>query len=300
MNVLIVYAHPEPGSLNGSLKELAVSVLERDGHEVTVSDLYALDWKARVDREDFPEADVGQRLTVVRESRQAFERGVQSPDVVAEQQKLLWADAVLLHFPLWWFSMPAILKGWVERVFACGFAYGVGEHSDTHWGDRYGEGVFAGKRAMLVVTAGGWAEHYAERGINGPIEDLLFPINHGILYYPGFEVLPPFLVYRTDTMDAVRYAGITRDLEARLSTLFTAAPIPYRSQNGGDYDIPSLHLAPRLEGAGQQGLRLHTRAAERPGAPAGTCASVRAVHDRDQGVVQCAAPLDCTPTLASR
>lgn len=51
--------------------------------------------------------------------------------------------------------MPAILKGWFERVFSPGFAYGVGEHSETRWGDRYSEGAMAGKRAMLLVTVGG-------------------------------------------------------------------------------------------------------------------------------------------------
>jgi putative NADPH-quinone reductase len=55
---------------------------------------------------------------------------------------------------------------------------------------------------MLVVTAGGWAEHYAPRGINGPIDDILFPIQHGMLFYPGFEVLPPLVFYRTDKLDA--------------------------------------------------------------------------------------------------
>jgi NAD(P)H dehydrogenase (quinone) len=74
----------------------------------------------------------------------------------AEIDKLLWADALILQFPLWWFAMPAILKGWVDRVFAYGFAYGVGEHSDRRWGDRYGEGTLAGKPAMPIVTAGGW------------------------------------------------------------------------------------------------------------------------------------------------
>lgn len=82
--------------------------------------------------------------------------GTQSADIAGEQEKLLWADTVIFQFPLWWFSLPAIMKGWIDRVYAYGFAYGVGEHSDTHWGDRYGEGTFAGKRAMLVVTAGGW------------------------------------------------------------------------------------------------------------------------------------------------
>ena len=127
------------------------------------------------------------------------------------------------------------------------------------WGDRYGEGSFVGKRAMLVTTAGGWAEHYAERGVNGSIEDLLFPINHGILYYPGFDVMPPFVAYRADKLDAASYSRITASLANRLRGLFADDPIPYRMQNGGDYEIPSMNLHPGLERPGQTGFRLHTR-----------------------------------------
>lgn len=53
MKTPIVYAHPEPKSLNGSLKDLAVSTLESAGHEVRVSDLYAMNWKAVVDATDY-------------------------------------------------------------------------------------------------------------------------------------------------------------------------------------------------------------------------------------------------------
>src|SRR3546814_19063993 len=114
--------------------------------------------------------------------------------------------------------MPAILKGWVERVYAYGFAYGVGEHSDTRWGDRYGEGAMAGKRAMLIVTAGGWESHYGARGINGPIDDILFPIQHGILYYPGFDVLPPFIHYRPGRIGQARFSATCDALGQRPGT----------------------------------------------------------------------------------
>jgi NAD(P)H dehydrogenase (quinone) len=256
MNILIVYAHPEPRSLNGTLRDRMVATLTAAGHEVLVSDLYAQRWKAALDGADFPAEPEGAPLNVIDASHRAFAHGTQTRDVAEEQRRLLWADAVILQFPFWWFSMPAIMKGWVERVFAHGFAYGVGEHSDRRWGDRYGEGVFAGKRAMLVVTAGGWAEHYQERGINGPIDDLLFPIQHGILFYPGFSVLDPFVVYRAERMDAARFRAITADLDRRLEGLFTDPPIAYRPQNHGDYEIPSMRLKDGL-GAGQQGLRLH-------------------------------------------
>ncbi|MBO4225773.1 NAD(P)H-dependent oxidoreductase [Bradyrhizobium neotropicale] len=257
MKVLIVFAHPEPRSLNGALLDVAVRELERLGHDVQVSDLYGQGWKSEVGRGDFPSLGQGERLKPAAASKQAFEAGSLTSDVKAEIEKLLWADVLILQFPLWWFSMPAILKGWVDRVFAYGFAYGVGEHSDKRWGDRYGDGTLKGKRAMLVVTAGGWEEHYSDRGVNGPIDDLLFSINHGILYYPGYEVLPPFVVYRVDRLDDAGFAPIAEELRERMRALATTAPIPYRRQNGGDYLIPSMQLRAGLEAPGTSGFALH-------------------------------------------
>jgi NAD(P)H dehydrogenase (quinone) len=256
MNVLIVYAHPEPRSLNGALKDFAVRRLEAAGHKVQVSDLYAMNWKAALDAGDSLDGAAGERFLPSQDSKLAYQSGRQSPDIAAEQDKLRWADAVILQFPLWWFSMPAILKGWVERVYAYGFAYGVGEHSDRRWGERYGEGSLKGKRAMLVVTTGGWDSHYGPRGINGPIEDILFPIQHGVLYYPGFEVVPPFLVYRTSRMDEVRFAQTQEALGQRLDTLFSAPPIPFRPQNAGDYEIPALTLKADVA-PGESGFAAH-------------------------------------------
>ncbi|VVE06797.1 NAD(P)H dehydrogenase [Pandoraea aquatica] len=242
MNVLIVYAHPQPRSLNGALRDFAVQHLEAAGHHVQVSDLYAMQWKTTIDEHDAPQRDPAEPFHASLDSKQAFVDGTQSVDIAREQEKLRWADTVIFQFPLWWFSMPAIMKGWFDRVYAYGFAYGVGEHSNAHWGDRYGEGSLSGKRAMLVVTTGGWDSHYSARGINGPIDDVLFPIQHGMLFYPGFDVLPPFVTFRSSRVDAEAFATITHDLGKRLDTLATTAPIPYRRQNHGDYEIPALTL----------------------------------------------------------
>ena len=258
MKILLVYAHPEPRSLNGALKDFAVQHLQNAGHDVQVSDLYAMRWKAGFDADDSSAPPVGESWRATRDSQYAFANGTQSADIVGEQEKLLWADTVIFQFPLWWFSLPAIMKGWIDRVYAYGFAYGVGEHSETHWGDRYGEGTFAGKRAMLVVTTGGWAEHYAPRGINGSIDDILFPIQHGMLFYPGFEVLPPVVFYRTDKLDAQRFATLREALARRLDTLSETPPIPFRRQNHGDYQIPSLNLRPELA-PGENGLAIHVK-----------------------------------------
>ncbi len=256
MNILIVYAHPEPQSLNGSLKDFTVERLSNAGHQVEVSDLYAMNWKAALDQYDSADFDARQRFDPSSASLHAFEHGLQSADIAAEQQKLDRADMLILQFPLWWFSMPAIMKGWVDRVYACGFAYGVGEHSDSHWGDRYGEGRMAGKRAMLIVTAGGWASHYGPRGVNGPIDDLLFPIQHGMLWYPGFAVLPPFVVYRTGRVDEQKYARLCDELGKRLDTLEQTQPIAWHRQNGGAYTIPELTLREDIA-PGEEGFAIH-------------------------------------------
>lgn len=155
--------------------------------------------------------------------------------------------------------MPAILKGRVHRVFADGFAYGFGEHSDKRWGDRYGDGVLAGKRAMLTVTADGCEAYYSPRGINGPVADRLFPINDGILYYLGYDVLPPLVSYRADRFNKARFEAAAESLRNRMRTLGTAGSIPYRCQNGGDYHIPSMQLEAELGERRASSFALHLK-----------------------------------------
>lgn len=254
-NVLIVHAHPEPRSLTSALKDLAVETLTMQGHAVQVSDLYASGWKAVADREDFLGQPQSDRLSYVAESRHAFASHTQSSDIEAEQQKLLWADAVLLSFPMWWFGMPAILKGWVDRVFAYGFAYGVGAHSGDRWGDRYGEGTLSGRRAMLAVTIGGREPHYGERGVNGRLDDLLWPIQHGMLFYPGMQVVPPFVIYQSDRLGEADWPSVAEAFAPRITGLFEDKPIAFRTQNGGHYDGRQV-LKPELD-AGESGTRIH-------------------------------------------
>ena len=145
--------------------------------------------------------------------------------------------------------MPAILKGWIDRVFALGFAYGVGEHEGERWGDRYGEGTLTGRRAMLTVTMGGHESHYGPRGVNGAIDDILWPIQHGVLFYPGMEVLPPFLIYQSHGLTEADWPEVASRYERRLEGLFTDRPIPFRTQNSGHYDAQQA-LKPRLGGGG--------------------------------------------------
>ncbi len=258
MKYFIVYAHPEPRSLNGALLEQAVASLTAAGHEVRVSDLHAMNFKAVADAADFPQRDPTERLVYHRASGEAYHGGTQSPDIAAEQEKLRWADHVVLQFPLWWFSMPAIMKGWIDRVFAHGFGIGVPKPGTRQW-LRYGEGTLAGRRAMIATTTGGRESQYAPRGLNGPIEDLLFPTTHGLLFYTGMAVLPSFIGYRTVRLDEAGYRALAGSYVERLFAMPTAAPIPFRTENGGDFDERSMlktDVAP-----GQAGLDVYRRPA---------------------------------------
>lgn len=252
--VLIVHAHPDPASLTAQLADTAHAALRAQGHEVLRSDLYGLGWKAVYDERDFPQRLDSARLSFAAESGHALRSGTQPDDIRAEQAKLLAADAVVFQFPLWWFGMPAIMKGWIERVFAYGLAYGYKDAGNLH---RYGEGGLAGKRAMLSVTMGGPADDYAPRGINGQLDELLFPITHGTLFFPGMDVLPTYGVYGASRIDGAGVEAARAGLAARMHGLFDDAPMPFRTQNGGDY--PDRHVLADDVAPGLTGLRAHLR-----------------------------------------
>lgn len=250
--VLIIHAQPEPSSLTRQLVDASIACLTAQGHEVLQSDLYDMKWKATFDADDFPDRANPHRLSFGAESAHAYRNRSQTADVAAEQAKVLAADAVIFQFPLWWYGMPAIMKGWIDRVWAAGLAHGYRDAGNTY---RYGEGAFKGKRAMLSVAVGGPEEDYAPRGINGPLEQLLFPITHGSLFFPGFDVLPTFAVYGAGSLTAADVAVAKDAWVRRLKDLFEQAPIPFRPQNGGDY-TRTHELRPHVA-VGQTGIVAH-------------------------------------------
>lgn len=251
MKVLWLFAHPDRGSLNAALRDEGLRTLRGLGHEYRESDLYAMDWNPVVGGGDFHH-DRDERLIVGAESERAYQAGSLSQDIVLEQEKLRWADTVILQFPLWWYGMPAILKGWFDRVFVKGFAYDVRVNGRTL---RYGEGNLTGKRAMLVVTAGAREAGFGPRGVNGELNDLLFPLQHGTLWYTGMQVVPPLLVSGADRVSAEQFEKSAGELRERLRTLPTVTPIPFRRQNSGDYDA-DLVLRPEIA-PGRTGIGVH-------------------------------------------
>lgn len=251
--ILVVSAHPDPRSLNAALTSFAVDHLRAAGHEVRVSDLYAMKWKAAVDADDFPSEYPQGRLHVMSASERATLTQRLTPDVAAEQEKVRWADAVVLQFPLWWFSVPAIMKGWIDRVFTAGFGYGPAVPPP------YSEGALAGRRALVSVTAGARPTAFSDRGIHGPLADVLHPLQHGLFWFTGMTPLAPFAVYGANDLPEDRFEAAKREYAVRLDALFTDEPVPFRSLVGGDYDH-DMRLLPGVEEPGTKGLDLHVRA----------------------------------------
>ncbi|GGK20285.1 NAD(P)H dehydrogenase [Streptomyces camponoticapitis] len=253
MRVLWLYAHPDPRSLNGALRDEGIAVLREQGHEVVESDLYAMEWNPVVGHGDFHH-DPGERLDVLTESQYALENGTLSEDIREEQEKLLWADTLVVQFPLWWFGPPAILKGWFDRLFIQGFAQGVLDPV-TGRAQRYGSGGLVGRRALVLTTVGANAATTGPRGIHGDINEVLFPLLHGTLWYPGMTVVPPLVVNGAVGLSEAEYKTAVGRLRQRLLTIPETEPIPYRAQNGGDYDE---HLILRPDRApGEEGIHIH-------------------------------------------
>ncbi len=191
-NILIVTAHPEQSSFNHALTDGAATALRAAGHDVVLSDLYADNFGATSGPGDFTVRADADRFHHQTEQTNAVRNKSFAPDIAREQAKLAAADLVIFQFPLWWGGPPAILKGWLDRVLAYGFAYVDGY--------RFNTGLFRGRHAVLSVTTGGTSARFNEEGVYGPIEQLLRPIQRGALEYMGFEVAPPFVCYGAPRM----------------------------------------------------------------------------------------------------
>jgi NAD(P)H dehydrogenase (quinone) len=229
--VLWVSAHPEPESLNGSFRRAGLEQLRKNGHTVIESDLYGMGWNPVLTGGGV--APPGQSFRVTDDTRRAYIDGTQPADVAREQQKIRDADALVIQFPLWWYGMPAILKGWFDRVFVSGFAFGKDPATGRRL--RFENGPFVGKRAIVVTTLGDREASIGPRGKSGEITELLFGLLHGTLAYTGMGVLAPFALPSADFTDSSTYRGHLRSLLDRLDGLFSEQPIPYRPQFQGDY-----------------------------------------------------------------
>jgi putative NADPH-quinone reductase len=211
MKILIVYAHPEASSFNHALKEQAVNVLKNASHEIKLSDLYAIHFNPVAGWDDFKEIDstLPHQYGVVQ--RDAYLKNLLSDDIKREQEKLSWCDAVIFQFPLWWFGLPAILKGWFDRLFATAYAYDKDK--------MFSAGLLQPIQAMLSVTTQSPSSTYQADGRHGDMNQYLHPIHH-TLRFAGIKILQPFVAYGVMNITDVERKQYLVSYEKHLSEQF--------------------------------------------------------------------------------
>lgn len=232
MKIFIVHCHPEKTSFNYALTNQAKTTLRGLGHDVDVSDLYEADWNANSGRNNFIMQADNLRFTQQIEEHNAVLNNGFSKEISTEIQKLINCDLLIFQFPLWWGGMPALLKGWIDKVFARGVAYDYGQ-----W---YDKGLMKGKRAMVSLTTGGGSNMYQPTGLNGDINLILAPIHYNTLHFCGFDVLPPFISWQGGGATVDERLTTLNSYANYLGNINNLQPLSYPSLD--EYDTNTLQL----------------------------------------------------------
>lgn len=153
---LVVVAHPRPDSLTAHIARLTARRLTAAGYRIDLLDLNAEDFDPRMTEADLPDWNNREKTY--------------SPEVERHMRRILDADVIVAVFPVYWMQVPALLKGWIDRVWNYGFAYGRSKPR------------LAGKR-MLWLGLAGAADDDEVVGLMQ--QSLSTQLDEGIAYYCG-------------------------------------------------------------------------------------------------------------------
>lgn len=179
MKTLIVFCHPRRESFTGALADSFVAGLTQAGDETEFADLHAEKFDPITWPEDEPDWNDGTKRY--------------SDAVLAEQARVDRNEAIVLIFPVWWWSVPAMLKGWIDRVWNNGWAYG----------DR----KLPHRKGLLVGVAAGSAASYAKRGYDSAIDTQL---REGVMRFCGIADSELVLIHDSLDDGTTREAALAR------------------------------------------------------------------------------------------
>lgn len=191
MHALVVVAHPEATSLSQSIAAQIAAGVREAGHTAQVADLASEGFDPR-----FTAADL------------AVHRSQAAPpaDVAAEQARIDGADTLVLVYPVYWWSMPALMKGWIDRVFSNGWAFDFSPDAKLTKKLRH-------LKVHLVAVAGADVRTYARHGYFGAMKT---QIDHGIFDYCGARVATSDLLLDSETQDPALHLAAAQALGQRL------------------------------------------------------------------------------------
>jgi len=162
MRHLVITAHPSTKSFNRAVVEAYASALKERAHHVECRDLYAVNFNPVLSARDLA----------------AVSRGKASRDIRAEQAAIRRADVVTLISPLWWSGFPAMLKGYIDRVFCAGFAYVIK-------GNQYQPGL-SGKKGVIITTSGATTQELKSQGTLRALRTIH---DEGLMGFCGIEIV---------------------------------------------------------------------------------------------------------------
>jgi len=171
MKNLIIYAHPNSGSLNHFFKQTILETLQESGEEIEVRDLYEINFNPVLSLNDMN----GQRM------------GKVAPEIQTEQDFIAWADRIIFVYPIWWTGMPAIMKGYIDRVFSYGFAY--------RYDNGVQKGLLTGKKTVIVNSHG---KSNAEYEASGMDKALALTSDTGIFTYCDLDIQAHYYFDKAD------------------------------------------------------------------------------------------------------
>jgi NAD(P)H dehydrogenase (quinone) len=185
LRILILFVHPRPESFCAKLLGVTRARLEADGHQVEVADLYAEGFNPAMIAEDFAQ----------------FAGAPMPDDVLREQARVDRNEAMIVIAPVWWWQYPAMLKGWIDRVFIEGWAFTDSRDPNT-------APILSIGKVLVLATAGAEPSRFAKYGY---LEGIRTTWDVGVWGYCGVDV-------QTSILWAIRPDGMSQaDVAARLA-----------------------------------------------------------------------------------
>jgi len=160
-NTLIIFAHPNPDSFNGAILKRIENKLKEKEYQFISKNLYQLNFNPILNMNDAAR----------------MKNSTVADDVALEHGDIEWAKNIVFVYPIWWAGQPAILKGWIDRVFNRGFAYAPQEDGTV-------KGLLSDKTVMVFTTSGGSEENMRQSGMYDAMEKIML---QGILGFCGID-----------------------------------------------------------------------------------------------------------------
>lgn len=162
-NTLIIFGHPNPDSFNGAILKAIENKLTEKQYQFISKNLYQLNFNPILNLDD---------LTRMQDSTVA-------DDIAIEQEDIKWAKNIIFIYPTWWSGQPAIVKGWIDRVFSPGFAYAFREDGTV-------KGLLSDKTVIVFSTTGSDEDSMEDSGMASAIEKTVM---EGVFGFCGVETM---------------------------------------------------------------------------------------------------------------